>query len=75
MNTNDDIEKQEDTFPSSSAVERPLASISSLSKSNCKFAWKDISYSVDTPTGKRQILQNVNGCVEKGTLFRTLSLT
>jgi len=33
---------------------------------NCNFAWKNISYSVDTPAGKKQILQNINGCVEKG---------
>jgi hypothetical protein len=67
MNTNDDIEKQEDIFSNSSAVATPSASISGLSKSNCKFAWRDISYAVDTPSGKKQILQTVSGCVEKGT--------
>ena len=68
MNTNIDIEKQEDVVANSSGVssQSPTTSVSALSKSNCKFAWKDISYSVDTPNGKKQILQNVNGCVEKG---------
>jgi len=68
MKTNDDIEKQEDTFSSSSAVATPSALTYGLSKSNCKFAWRDISYAVDTPSGKKQILQKVSGCVEKGTL-------
>jgi ABC-type lipoprotein export system ATPase subunit len=31
-----------------------------------KFSWKDISYSVKTKFGKKTILQNVSGCVEKG---------
>ena len=34
--------------------------------SNCKFGWRDISYSVDTKKGKKEILQNISGCVEKG---------
>ena len=34
--------------------------------SNCQFGWKDISYSVETNNGKKQILENVSGCVEKG---------
>jgi hypothetical protein len=33
---------------------------------DCKFGWKNVSYSVDTNVGKKQILSNVNGCVEKG---------
>jgi|SRR5579859_7517383 hypothetical protein len=35
--------------------------------SDCRFGWRDISYSVDTKTGKKMILDNVTGCVEKGT--------
>ena len=34
--------------------------------SDCKFGWRDISYSVDTTKGKKQILDHVTGCVEKG---------
>jgi hypothetical protein len=68
MDTPDDIEKQESPLASSSAAESASASLSGPSKSDCNFAWKDISFTVDTPSGKKQILQNVNGCVEKGTL-------
>jgi hypothetical protein len=35
---------------------------------NCEFGWQNISFSVDTPVGKKQILNGVNGCVEKGIL-------
>lgn len=65
MDSNKDIEKQEATA-SSSAADTPSQSVSGICKSNFKFGWKDVSYSVDTPKGKKQILQNVNGCVEKG---------
>ena len=34
--------------------------------SNCTFAWKDISYSVNTNAGEKHILKNVTGCAEKG---------
>lgn len=37
--------------------------------SKCKFGWKDVSYTVDTKTGKKQILHDVSGCVEKGILL------
>jgi len=30
------------------------------------FGWKDISYSVDTKTGTKEILQNVSGYVKPG---------
>jgi hypothetical protein len=36
--------------------------------SDCKFGWRDISYTVDTKNGKKLILENVTGCVEKGTI-------
>lgn len=65
MDSNNDIEKQEATA-SPSAADSPSQSVSGLCNSSFKFGWKDVSYSVDTPKGKKQILQNVNGCVEKG---------
>ena len=34
------------------------------------FAWRDIAFSVDTKAGKKQILQNVSGFVEKGAFVR-----
>jgi ABC-type multidrug transport system ATPase subunit len=34
--------------------------------SNCQFGWRGISYAVDTKDGEKQILSNVDGCVEKG---------
>ena len=68
MDPNGDIEKQEPAIASSSAPNSAPQSISGPSKANCNFGWKDVSYSVDTPKGNKQILQNVNGCVEKGTL-------
>lgn len=37
-----------------------------LQTSDCKFGWRGISYSVDTKAGKKLILDNVTGCVEKG---------
>lgn len=66
-----DIEKQE---PAASGLHRILPSLadgsseatSKLQFARCKLAWKNISYSADTPTGNKQILQNVDGCVEKG---------
>ena len=30
------------------------------------FGWKDISYSVDTKDGKKQIVKNVSGIVKQG---------
>jgi|SRR5579862_1966383 len=42
--------------------------------SNCKFGWQDVCYSVDTKAGKKQILHNVNGCVEKGNRLLTIIL-
>lgn len=67
MDANNDIEKQEAAIATPSAGASPTESISGLAKANCKFSWKDVSYVVDTPKGKKHILQNVNGCVEKGT--------
>jgi len=32
------------------------------------FGWKNISYSVDTKTGKKDILRNVSGFVQSGTI-------
>lgn len=37
--------------------------------SDCQFGWRDISYTVDNKKDKKQILQNVSGCVEKGTFL------
>jgi len=33
------------------------------------FGWKDISYSVDTKDGKKQILKNVSGIIKQGIRF------
>ena len=59
-----DLEKQCEI--SSSAATSKLRS-TSHDTTNSKFEWRDISYSVDTKAGKKQILQNVSGCVETGT--------
>ena len=65
MNTYSDIEKQESNSHNPPSLgSSQTASISTFT--SCKFAWKNVSYSVDTPAGKKQILTNVNGCVEKG---------
>ena len=59
-----DIEKQAVTSAS-----RPTPETSPSSSDGSKltnFAWRDVSYAVDTKNGKKQILQNVSGCVEKG---------
>jgi ABC-type lipoprotein export system ATPase subunit len=74
MDPNGDIEKQEQPTASSSAPNSALQSISGPSKVNCTFGWKDVSYFVDTPKGNKQILQNVNGCVEKGNTLAPLFL-
>jgi hypothetical protein len=40
---------------------------SSTSKpSSFEFAWSDVSFSVQTKEGEKQILSNVAGCVEQG---------
>lgn len=36
----------------------------------CKFAWKNISYGVETTSGRKQILENVSGHVRSG-IFRS----
>lgn len=61
-----DVEKQ-----SGISLSAPPAKLGSTSNEtarllNCKFEWRDISYSVNTKGGKKQILQNVSGCVESG---------
>lgn len=58
-----DIEKQAVT--SAPTPETSPSSSDSGSKLT-NFGWRDISYAVDTTNGKKQILQNVSGCVEKG---------
>jgi ABC-type multidrug transport system ATPase subunit len=35
-------------------------------KSSLKFSWEGVSFSVGTKTSRKDILQNVNGCVEAG---------
>lgn len=46
-------------------------------KSPWKFSWEGVSFSVGTKTSRKDILQNVNGCVEEGmsTLFASNSGT
>lgn len=39
-----------------------------------KFAWRNISYTVQTPNGRRQILKNVSGHVKSGILQQELLL-
>jgi hypothetical protein len=60
-----DIEKQPVTLPSGPAISNTNSDNTSK-LANCKFGWENISFSVDTKQGKKQILQNVSGCVEKG---------
>lgn len=36
------------------------------------FGWKDVSFSVDTKAGKKQILQNVSGFVKPGIFHRKI---
>jgi hypothetical protein len=67
-----DLEKQADSAARAVSNPSPLDLSSAPTpkySNNCNFAWKNISYSVDTPAGKKQILQNINGCVEKGLLL------
>ena len=78
MDTNLDVEKQEYDPTSSSPNPSPQSpSTSTPSRySNCKFAFKNISYSVETPNGKKQILTDISGCVEKGNIIvRSVNLT
>jgi len=63
-----DIEKNPTTNTSGPAS---ISSSSQLAprpidKSRCDFAWENISYTVDTPNGKKPILQNISGYAEKG---------
>jgi hypothetical protein len=81
MSTNNkDIERDagmEKVAPTASAESASSAAATVRSPpriSDCKFGWRDISYSVDTKNGKKQILQNVTGCVEKGTLALSFPL-
>jgi hypothetical protein len=56
-----DIEKQLDAM----SLENKTPSRGSH-ETGGTFAWRDIAFSVDTKAGKKQILQNVSGFVEKG---------
>ena len=49
--------------PSQVALPSPLLSDS--------FGWRNVSYSVNTKTGKKEILKGVSGCVEKGIFQRS----
>jgi len=64
-----DVEKQSGISLSAATAKLESASNETARLLNCKFEWKDISYSVNTKVGKKQILQNVSGCVESGTLI------
>ena len=70
MDTYTDIEKQEKEANSiryampSHANSNSQASDSA--RNCCIFSWRNISYSIETPTGKKQILKNIEGCAEKG---------
>jgi len=69
METVVDIEKQEmPVVPVAKASFSPDSHTTSIPTKPPSFhlAWKDVSYSVDTPNGKKAILQNINGWVEKG---------
>ena len=65
-----DVEKEAglDNVQVTSSTGRSSAptTLSPLQMSDCRFGWRDLSYSVDTKTGKKLILDNVTGCVEKG---------
>lgn len=66
-----DIEKQleaENAF-----IERKSASRASRASREPEdiFAWRDVAFSVDMKGGKKQILQNVSGYVEKGIFMRS----
>jgi hypothetical protein len=60
-----DIEKQLDAI----SLENKTPSRGSH-ETGGTFAWRDIAFSVDTKAGKKQILQNVSGFVEKGIFMR-----
>lgn len=56
-----DIEKQVGESSGSTSIHQDVPKLA-----NCKFGWRDVSFSVDTKQGKKKILENVTGCVEKG---------
>lgn len=62
MDTYRDIEKQEQTTNSI----RHTMPVHANPNSQTIFSWRNISYSVETPVGEKQILTNVDGSVEKG---------
>jgi hypothetical protein len=62
-----DVEKQSGISLSATRAKLESTSDESSRLLNCKLEWRDISYSVNTKGGKKQILQNVCGCVESGT--------
>jgi len=63
-----DLEKQLDiaTLP----LEKKTPSQTSR-ETGGTFAWRDVAFSVDTKKGKKQILQNVSGYVERGIFVRS----
>ena len=63
-----DLEMQEGGVVASGAEANGSARPDSATKSGRadSFAWKDVSFSVKTKDGEKQILSNVNGSIEKG---------
>jgi len=66
LNTNMDEEKQAVVNVSQATTMSATNGEDCPKLSNCKFGWQNISYSVVTKTGTKQILTGVDGCVDKG---------
>ncbi|KAL5594056.1 hypothetical protein BROUX41_001108 [Berkeleyomyces rouxiae] len=73
--TGDDKEEQRDHSQSETIAETPNISgdmtdsdPQNLLRNTSVFTWKDLSYTVSTPDGPRQLLDKVSGWVEPGTL-------
>lgn len=72
--TDMDIEKQEQGANSiHHTTGNPNSRICDPAQNCCTFSWRNISYSIETPAGKKQILTNIDGCAEKG--YRLLSFS
>ena len=62
---NRDIEKQQVLRAATPSTSHTLIP-ERANLANFKLSWKDVSYTIHTKHGEKQILQSVSGCVSEG---------
>ena len=66
-----DLPRLRDSRPSpavNSHSEQSQVSLGGLHQNTSVFTWKNLSYTITTPSGERKLLDNISGCVKPGIL-------